>query len=215
MANQVTLRAETRSTNGKGAARSLRREGKIPAVIYGHNREAESVVVEASVLRRALVGISAESTIIDVSIGDRAAVKALIREIQRDSLRPSDILHVDFYEVSATEAITVSVPVHLTGTAEGVRLFGGVLDHILHSLEVECLPADIPASIDLDVTNLGLGDSITVSDVQVANVTVLNDPGLPICAVVATRADDAAAAPVEGAPATPELIRKPKTEDAE
>lgn len=214
MSDTVALRVETRANIGKGAARALRRNGKIPGVIYGHNRPAEAVTLDASAFRRALTGHSTASTIIDVTIGDRAAVKALIREIQRDSLRPSDVLHVDLYEVSADEAVTLSVPVHLTGVPEGVRLFGGVLDQVLHSLEIECLPADIPSSIDLDVSHLGLGDSIHVSDVKLPKVVVRNEPTLPICSVVATRAEESAAAEA-AAPAEPELIRKPKPEDAE
>lgn len=133
MAHEVALRVETRDITGKGAARSLRRAGKVPGVIYGHERKAEAVTIDAPLLGRALIGVSAESTIFDVTVGSRAPVKALIREIQRDPIRPIDIIHVDLYEVRADETVTVAVHVHLVGTADGVRNFGGVLDQALHS----------------------------------------------------------------------------------
>ena len=107
MAQQANLQAATRTAVGKGAARSLRREGKVPGVIYGHGRAPEAVVVEGVALHKMLVGISAATTIVDVSIDGRAPVKALIRELQRDSLRPAEILHLDLYEVRADEQITL------------------------------------------------------------------------------------------------------------
>lgn len=217
MAQQANLTVSSRSTSGKGAARTLRREGKVPAVIYGHGREAESVSVETSALKKMLVGISAATTIVDVTVDNRAPVKALIREIQRDSLRPAEIIHLDLYEVRSDEEITLQVPVRLIGIPDGVRNFGGVLDHVLRELEIEVLPADIPEHVDLDVTALTIGHSLFVRDLQVPKAKVLNDPDTPVCTVVAPRAEEApatAAATEEPAVAEPELIRKPKA-DAE
>src|SRR5436190_6686162 len=119
MAQTATLSATIRQSTGKGAARSLRREGKVPGVIYGHGRAAEPVVVETAALAKMLVGISAGTTIVDVAIDGRTPVKALIREIQRDALRPAEILHLDLYEVRADEQITLAVPVHLVGIPDG------------------------------------------------------------------------------------------------
>lgn len=215
MAQQATLQASTRSRTGKGAARGFRRSGRVPGVIYGHDRPAEAVTVETLALTKMLGGISAATTIVDVTVDDRAPVKALIREIQRDPLRPVDILHVDLYEVKADEKITVSVPVRLAGIPDGVRNFAGVLDQVLYSLEIEVLPGDIPDHIDLDVTALGIGDSLFVRDAQVPNARVLNPPESPICSVVAPRSEEVAPAAtevVEEAPTEPELIRKPKAE---
>src|SRR4051812_47922945 len=107
MAQQASLQVATRTITGKGAARSLRREGKVPGVIYGHGREAEPVAVDTSVLNKMLVGISAGTTILDVAVDGRAPVKALIRELQRDSLRPAEIIHLDLYEVRSDEEITL------------------------------------------------------------------------------------------------------------
>jgi large subunit ribosomal protein L25 len=214
MAQQASLQAAIRTTTGKGAARALRRQGKVPGVIYGHGREAEAVVIDTGALNRMLVGISAGTAIVDVAVDDRPPVKALIREIQRDAVRPSEILHLDLYEVRSDEEITLEVPVRLIGVPDGVRNFGGVLDHVLRELEIEVLPSNIPEHVDLDVTELAIGHSLFVRDIEVPNARVLNDPDTPICTVVAPRTEEAPA-PVEEAVATtePELIRKPKPEE--
>ena len=215
MAQPANLQASTRSRTGKGAARAFRRTGQVPAVIYGHDRPAEPVTIETLALTKMLGGISAATTIVDVTVDNRAPVKALIREIQRDPLRPVDILHVDLYEVKADEKITVSVPVRLVGVPDGVRNFAGVLDQVLYALEIEVLPGDIPDHIDLDVTPLAIGHSLFVRDAQVPKARVLNPAESPICSVVAPRSEEVApvaAEVVEEAPAEPELIRKPKAE---
>jgi large subunit ribosomal protein L25 len=213
MAQTATLSASIRQDTGKGAARSLRRQGKVPGVIYGHGRTAEPLVVDTVALQKMLVGISAATTIVDVAIEGRPSVRALIREIQRDALHPGEIIHLDLYEIQADEAITLEVPVHLTGIPDGVRNFGGVLDHSLRELEIEVLPADIPEHIELDVTALTIGHSLFVRDIAPGKFTILNDPDTPICTVVAPRTEEAPAAPIEEvAPAEPELIRKPKAE---
>lgn len=215
MAQQsVALKASRRDGTGKGPARSLRRSGNVPAVIYGHGRAAESLSIEAASLGKLLGTIAAGSTILDVTIEGQAPVKALIRDIQRHPLRQTDILHLDLYEVRADEKITVEVPVHLTGTADGVRNFGGVLDQVLHRLEILVFPADIPSHIDVDVTNLLIGKSIFVRDVKVEKAEVLNPPNLPICSCVAPRTEEVATPVVTGeAVAEPELIRKVKPDE--
>jgi large subunit ribosomal protein L25 len=213
MAQQATLQAASRTSTGKGAARSLRRDGKVPGVIYGHGREAEAVTIDKSALNKTLLGISAGTTILDVAVDGRAPVKALIRELQRDSLRPAEIIHLDLYEVRSDEEITLAVPIRLIGIPDGVRNFGGVLDHVLRELEVEVLPSNIPDHVDLDVTALTIGHSLFVRDVTVENAKVLNDPDTPICTVVAPRTEEAPAVVEEVATTEPELIRKPKPED--
>jgi large subunit ribosomal protein L25 len=213
MAQQANLQVASRTIIGKGAARSLRREGKIPGVIYGHGREAEAVTIETAALAKTLLGISAATTILDVAIDGRAPVKALIREIQRDSLRPAEIIHLDLYEVRSDEEITLEIPIRLIGIPDGVRNFGGVLDHVLRDLEIEVLPSNIPDHVDLDVTALTIGHSLFVRDLKVENARVLNDPDTPICTVVAPRTEEAPAVVEEVVTAEPELIRKPKAED--
>ena len=213
MAQQANLQAATRTATGKGAARSLRRDGKVPGVIYGHGREAEAVTIDKSALNKMLIGISAGTTILDVAVDGRAPVRALIREIQRDSLRPAEIIHLDLYEVRSDEEITLAVPIRLIGIPDGVRNFGGVLDHVLRELEVEVLPSNIPDHVDLDVTALTIGHSLFVRDVKVENAKVLNDPDTPICTVVAPRTEEAPAVVEEVVTTEPELIRKPKAEE--
>jgi large subunit ribosomal protein L25 len=217
MTHQATLQAEPRTDTGKGAARSLRRAGKIPAVIYGHNRAPATLAIDHAHLTKVLTGISAGSTILDIEVSGQTPVKALIREIQRNPLRQGDVLHLDLYEVRPDQKIVLEVPVHLTGTADGVRNFGGVLDQVMHKLQIRVLPADIPTSIDVDVTPLAIGKSIFVRDVRLATGDILNDPSLPVCSVVAPRAEEVApvAAVVPEAAAEPELIRKPKPEEGE
>jgi large subunit ribosomal protein L25 len=215
MANQVKLAAGSRTTSGKGAARSVRRQGKVPAVIYGHGREPESLILDSAALGRALLGATV-ATMLEVQVDDRTPVRALIREVQRDPLRAANILHVDFYEVHADEKITVSVPVHLKGIPDGVRNFGGVLDHVRRELEIEVFPGDLPDSIDVDVTALAIGHSIFVRDIQLERAEILDDPDQPIATVGAPRTEEVAPVAVEEAPSTePELIRKPKADEDE
>lgn len=217
MATQATILATPRTGAGKGVARSLRRAGRIPAVIYGRGRDPEAIDVDTTSLNRLLTQISAATTIVDVTVEGRTPVKALIREIQRNPVRPADVIHLDLYEVKADEKITVKVPVHLIGTPDGVRNSGGVLDHSIREMEIEVFPGDIPASIDIDVTALTIGHSIYVRDVSAPKVKILNDPNIPVCSVVAPRAEEVVAPVVGEVPVTaePELIRKPKPEDEE
>jgi large subunit ribosomal protein L25 len=213
MAQNQTLIAERRPDSGKGAARAHRRAGRVPAVIYGQGRSPEALVVNAAALERFLSAGHAASTIFELSVAGSTPVRALIREIQRNPLRQTDILHLDLLEVRADQKITVEIPVHLSGTADGVRNHGGVLDQVMHKLQIRVLPADLPTSIDLDVTNLAIGKSLFVRDVRLERVEIMHDPGLPICSVVAPRTEEATPAAAAEAPAEPELIRKPKPDE--
>jgi large subunit ribosomal protein L25 len=213
MATQATLSADPRSVTGKGAARELRRKGRIPAVIYGHHREPEALDVDAIQATRLLQAIGHAATLVDVTIADRAPVKVLIREVQRNPVRPVDVIHLDLYEISANEKITVEVPVHLTGIPDGVRNSGGVLDHLLHKLEIRVFPKDLPDHIEIDVTPLTIGHGVFVRDVTVPNAEILNDPGQPVCTVVPPRTETVETPVVAAEVAEPELIRKPKAEE--
>jgi len=213
MAHEAKLTATARSSKGKGAARALRRQGRIPAVIYGHNREAQSLEVDATQVSRLLTAIGSSAAMIDVTVEGREPVKALIREIQRNPVRPADLLHLDLYEVQADEEITVDVPLHLKGVPDGVRNFAGVLDHLVHKLTIRCLPADLPDHIEVDVTPLGIGQQVYVRDLQIPNVEILAEGHQPVCTVVPPRTEAAAPVPGEEVTAEPELIRKPKAEE--
>jgi large subunit ribosomal protein L25 len=214
----VNLDAEPRDTAGKGSARKLRSQGQIPAVIYGHGRNPQPLTLNARDLDKLLEHIAAESTVIEVKVGDDTA-KTLIREIQRHPFK-RQILHVDFQALVAGEKVVVSIPIVLTGVAEGVRLGGGVLDHTLRELEIKVDPANIPNHVELDVTNLMVGDSLHVSDIKVPDgVEVLDDMEASVCVCAAPRAViEAVAAPeaVEGeaaAGAEPEVIGRGKEDE--
>jgi large subunit ribosomal protein L25 len=212
MAQQVNLVAASRPQTGTGAARALRRAGQVPAVIYGHGREPEPLAIDATALSRLLPTMTA-STILDVTVDGRAPVKALLRELQRHALRASTIVHLDLYEIHADEEVDVRGAIHLTGVPDGVRNFGGVLDFVHREVEIRCLPGDIPASIDVDVTNLTIGHSVFVRDLVLAKGEILDEENLPVCTVVAPRVEEVAAAPVVDESAEPELIRKAKPDD--
>jgi len=213
MATQASLSAEPRSVTGKGAARDLRRRGRIPAVIYGHNREPQALDVDAIAATRLLQSIGSAATLVDVTITGHEPVKVLIREVQRNPVRPVDIIHLDLYEISADEKITVEVPVHLTGIPDGVRNSGGVLDHLLHRIEIRVFAKDLPNHVEVDVTALTIGHGVFVRDITVPNAEILNDPGQPICTVVPPRTEAAETPAAAVEVAEPELIRKPKPDE--
>jgi large subunit ribosomal protein L25 len=208
MAKILELSATTRTAGGKGAARQARFQHKVPAVIYGHGRPTQSLLVDALVLEKALTGIEPEATLIDLTVDGKKA-RALIREIQRHPLRP-DIIHVDFYEIKADEKVRLKVPVHLVGTPDGVRNAGGVLDQVMREVEIEVLPEHIPDRVELDVTPLTIGHSKQVKDLVIPNAVILTGAELTIATVVPPRAEEVAApTPEAGAEvAEPELIRK-------
>jgi len=208
MAQIVSLAASLRQAAGKGAARQARLQGKVPAVIYGHGRETQSLEVAAKALEKALTGVEPQNTIIELAL-DGKKVKTLIREIQRHPLRP-DIIHVDFYEIHAEEKVRLKVPVHLVGNPEGVRNAGGVLDQVTREVEIEVLPEHIPDRVELDVTALKIGDSLHVRDLSIPSATILTHADLTIATVVPPRAEEVAAPTPEAATevAEPELIRK-------
>ena len=213
MAHEAKLAAAPRSGRGKGAARELRRQGRIPAVIYGHHREAEALEVDGTAVSRLLTALGSSATMVAVTIDGREPVKALIREVQRNPVRPSDVLHLDLYEVRADEKITVDIPVHLTGTPEGVRNSGGVLDHLLHKLTIRVFPGDLPEHVEVDVTPLGIAQQVYVRDLTVPNAEILTDGNQPICTVAPPRAEPVAPGVAPTEVAEPELIRKPKAEE--
>jgi large subunit ribosomal protein L25 len=197
------LSAETREGTGKGVARKLRATGRIPAVVYGRKRAAQSISVNPEALQKLLRGAAGMNTLIDLTLGGSTST-VLVKGLERDPVR-GRYLHADFYEIDLTQKVTVSVPVHLVGKAAGID-FGGILDHPLRELLIECLPREIPQRIDVDVTALGVNDSIHVSDLKLApGLTIKTDAALAVASVVLPAAEEeaapAAAAAVEGAPA--------------
>lgn len=206
----ASLSATTRTDTGKGVARTLRRTGQVPAVIYGHKRDAQPLSVPARELGRLLDHINAETTVIDLAIDGKTS-RTLIREIQRHPIQ-RDVLHVDFQELVAGEKVVVHIPIILVGTPIGVRLSGGIMSQTMNDLEVRCDPADIPSRIEADVTDVAVGHSLHVSDLKVpAGVEVLSNAGDAIMIISAPKEEKAAAGD-EPTSAEPEVIRKAKVD---
>lgn len=216
MTSTATLTADSRQDSGKGVARSLRRTGKVPAVIYGRGRDPEPLVIDQDLLSRLIATISS-STPIEVTVDGRKPVTALIREVQRNPIRPEDIIHIDFYEIHAGEEIHLSVPIRLEGIPDGVRNFGGVLDQTMRDLEIKVLPRNIPEHVEIEVTELGIGQALYVRDVEVPNAEILADPGQVICSVIAPRTveEPTTEEVVEEEAAEPEVIGKAPDEQEE
>jgi len=210
------LSATPRDGTGKGSARSLRAQGKIPAVIYGHGREPQSLAIETRELEKLLSKISAESTVIELSMDGKSA-RTLIREIQRHPFK-RQILHVDFQELVAGEKITVRIPIVLMGIPEGVRQDGGILDQVMRELEIEVDPANIPNHVEADVNSLRIGDSVHVNEIPLPEgVELVGEADSTVCVVSAPRAVVETVAPTEEAEvvAEPEVIGKAKKEEEE
>lgn len=211
MAN-VTLNASIRAETGKGVARKLRQAGSIPAVIYGRDREPQSLSVNARETEKLLKSIAVSSTVIELSVDGQVA-HTLIREVQRHPFK-RNVLHIDFQQIVAGEVVAVKCPILYVGTPEGVRLEGGILDQIMHELHIEVDPTAIPNHISVDISDVKLGRPLHVSDIKLpAGVKVLDDPAATVCVVAAPRVQQEAQSTEESS-AEPELIRKPKPEDA-
>lgn len=180
---KATLDAQLRNETGKGAARSLRRAGYVPAVIYGHGETTRACKVEKKELERLLSSIAHESTLIDLKLDNGDTSRVLIRELQVHPYRP-EVLHVDFLAVHKGEKVRLDVAVQLQGAAPGVKE-GGVLEHLRHEVEIRCDPDAIPEALELDISGLGIGDTLTVGDLKVVpGVEVLVDPSASIVTVV-------------------------------
>ncbi len=195
---QKTLNAESRPKLGKGESGRLKRRGRIPAVIYGH-QEPLAVSIDAHEFDTKFHHIS-ESTIIRLAVGGQER-EVLIRDFQEDAVG-GQVTHIDFYEVDKNRLLRTNVRVELTGAPVGVKE-GGLLEHFVHEVEVECLPASLPEKILLDVNELRLGKSLHVRELPpVEGVRFLNSPEQVVCAVVHKRveveAPVAAAVPAEG-----------------
>lgn len=216
--NHPVINATLRTSLAKGELNSLRREGKIPAVIYGGGQAASHIVLDAKEFKLATAGIS-ESTIITIAIG-KDKKEAFVRERQRASLS-NEIIHVDFLEVVKGRSLHAKVHVHLVGIPVGVRE-GGVLETPAHEVEVECVPADLPEKIELDISGLQVNHSIHVRDIPaIKGVKILTSADLVLAAVKFAKAEVVAApaageaAPAAGAAAPAAAAAAPAAEKKE
>src|SRR5688500_184253 len=237
----AVLDAVKRNTRGKNEARRLRAAGKIPATLYGAQKAGdkpvpESVAVDPKPFMRILHSASGLNTLINLKVQGGTDARVLVKSVQLDPIS-NQPLHADFYRVNMDRKITVTVPVGLRGESRGVKHDGGVLDFVHREIEVETLPANIPDSIEVDITDLGIGDSVHVRDVaSSAAWTPISDPDMMIVHVViikevveevpaaaavagaegaAAAPGAAAVAPAAGAAAEPEVIKKGKTDKEE
>jgi large subunit ribosomal protein L25 len=205
---RLSINAEKREVRGKGSARSLRREDMIPAVLYREGK-AQSIKLARKELCKLINIISGEQVIVDLHFADGEKKLALLKDFQVDPVS-RELLHTDFFEVSLTEAIRVTVHVVTVGEPIGVKRDAGILQHALREVEIECLPDKIPGKIEIDIAKLELGQSVHVSDLKFEEgIKVLTDPSDVIVTVIAPVAE---AAPVEEAVAAvavePEVVVK-------
>ncbi|MBW1740896.1 MAG: 50S ribosomal protein L25/general stress protein Ctc [Deltaproteobacteria bacterium] len=187
------LKAFHRNTFGKNSARALRRQGLIPAVLYGPKRESMPLTVSPFELDKVYKESGTERVILNLIIknGGTQDVTAMVKELQTSPVT-DQYLHVDFYEISLDQEITVSVLVEVTGKSKGVER-GGFLQVVRHELEISCLPADMPDKIEVDVTNLDIGDSIHVEDIELGDkIRLLTDTHLTVVTVVAPKVEEEA-----------------------
>ncbi|HVP39722.1 MAG TPA: 50S ribosomal protein L25 [Candidatus Saccharimonadales bacterium] len=209
----VQLTAATRQGRGKGPARQVRRGGQVPGVLYGAGEPALPLVVPQRELERALLHRSGGNVVVALQVtgGPGGEHMSLVREVQRDPVS-GHILHIDFQHISMTQRITVKVPVVFHGVPNGVKNFGGILEHLAREVELRCLPGDIPERISLDVSPLNIGDSLHVRDLQVDKAEVLTEGDVVVATVVPPTVHEEAK-PAEGEAAVePELVGKEKAE---
>jgi large subunit ribosomal protein L25 len=196
----------------KNHARRVRVEGKIPAVVYGAGQEAVAVAVDPRVVTKILHSESGHNTIFDLDVQGSPLAKAMIVDWQHEPIK-GKLLHIDFKRIAMDKAMRVSVPVQLTGVPVGVKTAGGILDQILREVEIECLPADIPDHIDLDVSNLELYGAIHIADLpHSGSLKFLGDEHALVAHVTLIKED--AAAEATPAVAEPEVAKKGKTDAA-
>jgi large subunit ribosomal protein L25 len=213
------LEAQQRTPGNKNDARRVRRDGKIPAVVYGAGKDAVSISVDPRQVSRILASETGHNTIFDLALdGDKT--KAMIVDWQYEPVK-GKLLHIDLKRIAMHQKLAVKVPVLLKGEAIGVKQQGGILEQMLREVEVECLPGDIPSHIDADVTELVFGKVLRVSDLPHSDkVKFLTDENQPVAHVTSVKEEvaatpEAAAAEAAAGPAEPEVIKKGKQETEE
>jgi large subunit ribosomal protein L25 len=213
------LEAQTREPGTKNHARRVRREGKIPAVVYGAGKASQPVSVDPRQVQRILNSETGHNTIFDLALTGGDPTKAMIVDWQYEPIK-GHLLHIDLQRIAMDKALRVSVPVVLKGVAEGVKTEGGILEQMLREVEIECLPADIPAFIEADISHLTFGKVLRVEDLpHTDKIKFLTEANQPVAHVTSVKEEvvatpDATAADATATPAEPEVIKKGK-QDAE
>jgi large subunit ribosomal protein L25 len=213
------LEAQTREPGTKNHARRVRRDGKIPAVVYGAGKDSVPLSVDPRVVTRILNSESGHNTIFDLALNGEKT-KVMIVDWQYEPIK-GRLLHIDLKRIALDKVLRVSVPIELVGEAAGVKQEGGILEQMLREVEIECLPADIPSHIDVDVSQLTFGKVVRVSDLPHSEkIKFITDENQPVAHVTSVKEEvvatpDAAAAEAAAAPAEPEVIKKGKQDSEE
>jgi large subunit ribosomal protein L25 len=217
---ETTLEAEARDTFGKNEARRTRRDGKVPAVLYGGDGgKATPIAVAPKALLKILHSEAGQNTLISLKLAGGGDTRVLVKDFQLDPIT-HEVLHADFYRVAMDKLLQVTIPIQVTGEPKGVKQQGGVLEHIRREIEIECLPADIPEHIDIDVSELMLHQGVRVRDIATnPKWTPISDADLMLVHVIMPKAEEApattetVAAAATATPAEPEVIKKGKKEE--
>jgi large subunit ribosomal protein L25 len=217
---EAILEAQTRDSFGKNEARRTRREGKVPAVLYGGDgAQATPIAVAPKALLKILHSESGQNTLIQLKLAGGGDTRVLVKDFQLDPIT-HQVLHADFYRVAMDKVLQVTIPIVVHGEAPGIKQQGGILEHIRREIEIECLPGDIPEHIDVDVSQLMLHQGIRVRDIATsAKWKPISDPDMMLVHVIMPKAEEAAvtaeatAAAATATPAEPEVIKKGKKEE--
>jgi len=222
---EAVLQAKKRDTIGKNEARRTRREGHVPAVLYGGDssggRQATSIAVDPKALLKILHSESGANTLISLKLDGAGDTRVLVKEYQLDPIT-HHLLHADFYRVAMDKVLQVTIPIVLKGESKGVKQQGGILEFVRREIEIECLPADIPENVEIDVSELVLHEGIRLRDVATnPKWTAVTELDTLLVHVIAPKAEetpapaDAAAAAAPAAAAEPEVIKKGKKDEDE
>jgi large subunit ribosomal protein L25 len=210
MSETMTIEVHPREETGKNANRRSRAAGKIPAVVYGGGKESVAIEVNRKVLVDTMKGHSGENPIFLLKLGDKER-HAMIRHMDVDPLS-RQVIHIDFQRVMMDQKIRVAVPVELVGTAVGVKVEGGMIDFVTREVHVECLPGDIPRHLEVDVTEMHIGQHVEARDIKLpAGVTLLDEPEKVLASLGHGRVEEVEAA--AGDRAEPEVVKKSKGEE--
>ncbi|MFN8008061.1 MAG: 50S ribosomal protein L25 [Terriglobia bacterium] len=202
--------AEVRSTRGKNAARQLRQRGLVPAVLYGEQKGSIALSVNPKQLSAILHSARGYNTIFTVDLKDGESTSVMLKEWQLDPVSGS-LLHADLLRIAMDKLIQVRIPVTAVGEAKGVKVQGGIFEFVLREIEVECLPADIPETITIEITELELGANVRVSDLpKDSKYKILSEPELVVAHVVSPKEEKVEEVVAAEAPAEPEVIKKGK-----
>lgn len=218
MAQQVRLTVQKRIEIGRNAVKKVKAAGFVPGILYGPRQEPVPLKLSSRELKSALAHAASENIIVELDFQEsqgEGPVLALIQEVQHHPLK-RELVHIDFQAVSATEKVTAEVPIEAVGEPVGVKTRGGLLEHTLRSLEVECLPRDLPSSIRVDVSGLDIGSSLHVRELPLpAGVSSVTDGDLTVFSVLESRVEQEGAGAVAAeAPTAPEVITAKKEDES-